>query len=235
VKLFQIPFSHNSVKVRRALELKGLEYESEHVNPVFRGPVRRVSGQWLAPVLVDGDRVIADSTAILLYLEEAYPEPSLLPTEPAERAECLVLEDWADATFMALSRRLAYWRFLTSGASLGDLFFPGAPKLVRRLSSPPGSFALRRRFGLSAQRYRLDEAEARRAAELAAGRLGGRDFLVGDRVSIADVALAAMSAPLELAPLPVREYPAVRTLVSWALKTLGVESYPVDTSLLQTG
>jgi glutathione S-transferase len=233
VKLFQIPFSHNSVKVRRALELKGLEYERQNVNPAFRGSLRRLSGQWLTPVLVDGERVIADSTAILLYLEEAYPEPSLLPGDPAERADCLVLEDWADATFMALSRRLAYWNFLTSGASLGDLFFPRAPKIVRRLSSPPGSFALRRRLGLSAKRNRRDEAEARRAAELAVGRLAGRDFLVGDRVSIADVALAAMSAPLELTSPAVREHAAVRTLVSWSLKILGVNSYPVDPNLVR--
>jgi glutathione S-transferase len=232
VKLLQIPFSHNSVKVRRALELKQLEYESENVNPVYRRSVTRVSGQWLAPVLVDGERVIADSTAILLYLEEAYPEPSLLPGDPAERAECLVLEDWADATFMALSRRLAYWTFLTSSARLGDLFFPHAPELVRRLSSAPGSFALRRRFGLSEKRNRLDEAEARRAAELAVARLGGRDFLVGEGISVADIALAAMSAPLELVPA-VREDAAVGALVGWSLGILGVDSYPVDRSLVR--
>src|SRR5687768_15087309 len=51
VKLLQIPFSHNSIKVRRALALKGLAYERENVNPAIRRRLIKVSGQPLTPVL----------------------------------------------------------------------------------------------------------------------------------------------------------------------------------------
>jgi glutathione S-transferase len=80
-------------------------------------------------VLVVDDRAIVDSTAILLYLEEQFPEPPLLPRDPAARAECLVLEDWADQAFMALSRRVAYRNVLSRPGKLASMFFPGTPRL----------------------------------------------------------------------------------------------------------
>src|SRR5512139_2226142 len=108
LRLIQIPFSHNCIKVRLALERKGIPFVVENIPPAERSSPRRASGQGLVPVLVDGDRAVADSTAILLHLEERFPEPALVPRDPASRAECLVLEDWADERFMALSRRIAY-------------------------------------------------------------------------------------------------------------------------------
>ena len=54
MRLFQIPFSHNCVKVRRVLDLKGLDYETVNINPALRRDVKRASGQELVPVLVDG-------------------------------------------------------------------------------------------------------------------------------------------------------------------------------------
>jgi glutathione S-transferase len=223
VKLFQIPFSHNCVKVRRALDLKGLPYETVNINPALRGDVKRASGQTFVPALVDGERSVADSTAILLYLEERYPRPALLPEEPEPRAECLILESWADAAFMKLTRRLAYWRVISSPQALGVLFFPRAPAPARRAA---GSFArqvLMRRLGMSAERNRLDELEAPRAAAVAVTRLGGREHLVCDRVTIADIALASMAAPLQFAARSVREHQAVQDLLRWVRTILDVE------------
>jgi glutathione S-transferase len=226
VKLFQIPFSHNSVKVRRVLALKGLDYERESINPAIRRKLIRISGQELTPVLVDGAQVVAESTAILLYLEEAYPDPPLLPDQEPERSECLLLEDWADGAFMELTRRLAYWTFLSSGGSLGDLFFPRFPTPVRRVSGWFGAAVIRRRFGLSAKQAAKDEAEARRVAKLAVDRVKGRKFLVGDRISLADVTLAAMSAPLQFTPPKVRDDPAVARLLDWDRTILEDEFTP---------
>ena len=44
-------------------------------------PVVAISGQELVPVLVDGDRIISDSPAILDYLEDRFPEPPLYPAD----------------------------------------------------------------------------------------------------------------------------------------------------------
>ncbi len=108
MQLIEIPWSHNCIKVRLALDHKRLPYDVRAINGINRLPARRASGQWLVPVLVDDGRAIADSTAILLHLERHHPDPPLLPDDREQRAECLVLEAWADSSFMALSRRLAY-------------------------------------------------------------------------------------------------------------------------------
>jgi maleylacetoacetate isomerase len=53
-----------------------------------------VSGQGLVPVIEDDGQVIFDSTRILRYLEERYPEPPLFPRDPARRAEMDVFLEW---------------------------------------------------------------------------------------------------------------------------------------------
>jgi glutathione S-transferase len=70
LRLYQIPFSHNCIKVRKALDMKGLEYERVNIDPILRIGLRRATGQALVPALVDDGRAVADSTAILLYLED---------------------------------------------------------------------------------------------------------------------------------------------------------------------
>jgi glutathione S-transferase len=179
-----------------------------------------VSGQRFVPVLVDGDRVVADSTAILLYLEESYPDPPLLPDDPEERAECLLLEDWADRTFMELTRRLAYWNGTSRPGALGRLFFPNAPAPVQRLVSGPATRVLRTVLRMSKAQNRRDEREAPHVAAIAVDRIAGRDHLVGDSLTIADIALASMSAPFAMASPAVRNDPAVAELLAWSGRIL---------------
>ena len=92
--VYRIPYSTNVERVALALAHKGLEVEWIDVDPRDRSPVEQVSGQRLVPVLVDGERVLADSTAIMRYLEELQPDPRLWPAEAARRAELDILLDW---------------------------------------------------------------------------------------------------------------------------------------------
>jgi glutathione S-transferase len=94
VQVYRIPFSTNVERVALALAHKGLEIEWVDVDPHDRSPVEEISGQPLVPVLVDGERVIVDSTVIIRSLEELQPEPPLWPAEPARRAELDVFLDW---------------------------------------------------------------------------------------------------------------------------------------------
>jgi glutathione S-transferase len=101
MRLFRIPFSTNVERVALALAHKGLEAEPVDVEPADRSPVVAVSGQSLVPVLEDEGRVVADSTHILEYLEERYPDPHLYPRDPARRAECVVFVDWFNRVWKA--------------------------------------------------------------------------------------------------------------------------------------
>jgi maleylacetoacetate isomerase len=90
VKLYTYFRSSAAFRVRIALNLKGLAYD-----PVFvhlpKGEHRRpeyaaVDPQALLPTLVDGERALSQSLAIIEYLEETRPQPPLLPSDAAGRA-----------------------------------------------------------------------------------------------------------------------------------------------------
>jgi glutathione S-transferase len=225
MRLFQIPFSHNCVKVRRALDLKGLDYGTVNINPARRGNVKRASGQELVPVLLEDGRSIAGSTDILLAVEERHPGPPLLPADERDRAECIVLMQWADDQLMALTRRMAYFRVLTgTGADLGKMFFPGYPPPAQRIGGAVAAMVLRRRFGITAEQNSKDLEQARRVARVALDRLCGEEHLVAAQLTLADITLAAMAAPLQYTE--VASDPPVRKLLGWSRGVMGDEFTP---------
>jgi glutathione S-transferase len=59
-------------------------------------------------VLVEGDLTLYDSTVILEYLEDAYPNPPLYPREAKARAKCRLVELEADEILFAPVRSLLY-------------------------------------------------------------------------------------------------------------------------------
>jgi glutathione S-transferase len=94
IRCFRIPFSTNVERVALAAGHKGVPIAWIDVDPAQRSQVEEVSGQPLVPVLVAGDEVVSDSPHILDWLEERFPEPSLLPGDPAQRAEVRIFADW---------------------------------------------------------------------------------------------------------------------------------------------
>ncbi|XP_024031075.1 glutathione S-transferase zeta class isoform X2 [Morus notabilis] len=90
LKLYSYWRSSCSFRVRIALNLKGLKYEYVPVN-LLKGEQRspeflKLNPIGYVPVLVDGDMVLADSLAILLYLDEKYPQHPLLPSDLRRKA-----------------------------------------------------------------------------------------------------------------------------------------------------
>ena len=90
MKLYTYFRSSAAYRVRIALNLKGLAYGSIPVN-LSPGEHRRpeylvLNPQGLVPALEDDGVLIGQSLAILEYLEEAHPQPQLLPRAPADRA-----------------------------------------------------------------------------------------------------------------------------------------------------
>jgi glutathione S-transferase len=94
IRLYRARFSTNVERVALALAHKGLEAESVWISYEDRGEVERVSGQGLVPVIVDDGTVVADSMAIVEYLDARYPQAPLLPSDEARRAEVLLFADW---------------------------------------------------------------------------------------------------------------------------------------------
>ena len=103
MKLYSGPLSLFSSKVRIALDEKRLPYE--RIDVAFsreRGyepklpDVLALNPKAQVPILIDGALAIYDSTIILEYLEDRYPEPRLYPKDPAERARCRQAEAASD-------------------------------------------------------------------------------------------------------------------------------------------
>lgn len=95
LRLFTYFRSSASYRVRIALNLKGLHYEAvyrhlrndEHLAPDHLS----LNPEGLLPVLQHGEVTLTQSLAIIEYLDELFPEPRLLPAEPAVRAQARAL------------------------------------------------------------------------------------------------------------------------------------------------
>jgi glutathione S-transferase len=107
IRVYRIPFSTNVERVALAAGHKGVAIEWVDVDEDDRSPVEEISGQPLVPVLVDGDLVLTDSPRILEWLDERFPEPPLLPGDPARRAEVLVFCDWFSRVWKRPPNRIA--------------------------------------------------------------------------------------------------------------------------------
>ncbi|MEX2212362.1 MAG: glutathione S-transferase family protein [Gaiellaceae bacterium] len=100
IRVYRIPFSTNVERVALAAGHKGVAIEWVDVDPADRTPVRELSGQELVPVLeADGD-VVADSTAILEWLEARFPEPALFGPETR------IFVDWFNRVWKVPPNRL---------------------------------------------------------------------------------------------------------------------------------
>jgi len=166
--LYSGPLSLFARKVEVALAEKGLGFtrtmvpftQTKGYSPKHEA-VLAANPKGQVPVLVDGDLTLYDSTVILEYLEDAYPEPALYPTSAAARGRCRLLELEADEVLLVPVRKLMF------------------------RTEPPGPDAARR----AQQEREASEAEAvigRHLRELDR-RLEGREFLCGG-FTVADIA-----------------------------------------------
>ena len=95
MQLYQFFRSGTSHRLRIALNLKGLDYDSvavdlrknEHLGAAFKA----LNPQGLVPAVVDEGRVLIQSVAIMEWLEERYPTPALLPSDIHDRAHVRAL------------------------------------------------------------------------------------------------------------------------------------------------
>lgn len=92
--VYRAEYSTNCERIALALAHKELEAESVIITYSDRSPVEAISGQSLVPVIVDGDRVVNDSVAILRHLDRRDPSPPLFPTDQARKAEVGVFISW---------------------------------------------------------------------------------------------------------------------------------------------
>ena len=129
------------------------------------------------PAFRDGDYTLADSSAIIHYLEAKQPDPELIPSDPGLRGKTIWFEEFADTVLTSCGAKMFFNR-LVAPRFLGREGDLGAADLAEREELPPI----------------LDYLEKVVPDE-------GR-FLVGDGITLADIAVASPFA--NLAHLDVR-------------------------------
>lgn len=116
MKLYYSPLSSNSRKVRMVAALLDIPLELQNVE-LPKGEQRRpeylaVNPMGKVPVLVDGDLVLPESAAIMIYLAESKPGNTLYPTERHARAEVNRWLFWAASHLSPAGAALAFEKVL---------------------------------------------------------------------------------------------------------------------------
>jgi len=101
--VYEHPLSPYAQKVKIALDEKGIEYEAKMPVAIGSGQpdqeFLKSNPRGEVPSLIDGEVAIFDSTIILEYIEDKWPEPALLPKDPVRRARARTIEDVMDTSF----------------------------------------------------------------------------------------------------------------------------------------
>lgn len=109
-------------KVKIALREKQLDFEVAVPDGLGVGvaqPLIAANPRSETPALVDGDAIVFDSTIIVEYLEDRYPEHPLYPATPIARARVRMIEDVCDTHYEAVNWGLYELNFFKRGAREG--------------------------------------------------------------------------------------------------------------------
>lgn len=189
--------SHFCESARWTLDYKGVEYTEESWAPLLHVTRTWRMKRTYTPILRIGGEVLQESAAICEYIEEHFPEPTLIPKE--HREDVLRLADEARSIGPHV-RRMAYHAVGQNAELLQKAWALNVGPLEARIQQIV--FPLSRRMAFKAMK--IDEAHAKKSEQFVREYLSdrdtwfasGRNYLVGERFTLADLTLAAMLSPL---------------------------------------
>ena len=220
MKLLEFPHSHYCEKARWALDYKGIPFQAVAVMPGFHMiTVRRYATDSSVPVLLTHNEVVQGSSEIINYLEQKYPAPSLTPVDIDQRHACLEIEQDMDGRLGENIRRILYYRLLAYPDFIRYCFtYPMSElkQIIFRLFYPILRYKIYQTYVISAAEVEQAKRELDVAIEELGGKLKGRQYLVGDRFSRADLSVASMLSLLVMPdehPFPWRAIPDPQTRI----------------------
>ncbi|MGH8529714.1 MAG: glutathione S-transferase family protein [Nevskiales bacterium] len=205
MRLITIPMSHYCEKARWGLMHAGVPYvEEAHLQVFHYLAVRRYSSRGMVPVLVTETGAIADSTAILQFLDRDLPESRKLYPE-RRRKEIEALEEDFDEHLGVETRRWVYFHWMTMPArQVLQTAAQGTPAWQRALGPflfPVMRAFLRRHLAISRDNVEKGMQAIDASFDQVAARISdGRPFLLGSQFTAADLSFACMAAPVLLPP-----------------------------------
>jgi len=197
--LYQFPISHYCEKIRWALDYKGLLYTQVNLLPGSHiKVVKKLAPKSDVPVLIHDKRVVQNSSDIITYLDQTFPDKSLTPDTPDIEAQARQWEAYVDENVGPTIRLYCYHYLLDRTDIVLPLLTQGQPwhkKLVFRLIFPKVREVMRRFMHIDDRTAAISLKKLERAIEKLHMHLEQHPFLAGDRFSRADLAAAALLAP----------------------------------------
>lgn len=199
MKLYSLPGSPNSRKVAAVIQHLGLPVATHYLD-FTRQDIRQpeflaLNPNGMVPVLVDGDLRLWESNAIMQYLVAKAGGSPLFPADPAVRADISRWQNWELAHFNKAFGTLVFESVIKPQYGLGE----ASPGLV--------AFLLQ---------------ELARFAPVLDRHLDGRDFVVGESITLADYSLVCLeryrgATPFDWSPFANinRYFDAIRQTEAW--------------------
>jgi len=194
---------------------KGQDFDVVNYGLSGAGKIKKLNARGKAPILEHNGQLIADSTDIIDYLETLHPEKPVIPSVPLQKAQAHVLEDWADESLYFYDLTMRSWPnnagLLADDLLLEDkglfaaLLRPLIPKILNKQASAQG-------IGRKEHDAICSEVEIHFNA--INNLISQTGWLVGDTLSIADIAVVSMCTVLaraEEANAMMQARPAIMT------------------------
>jgi glutathione S-transferase len=186
MKLYYNPLSPNVRRVRLTAAVLGLDLE-EKLLDFSKGEHK--TPEYLAlnpngavPTLVDGDFVLTESRSIMQYLASKKPESGLLPRDETARADVTRWQFWDASHFSPQLGTLAFEKMIKGMIGMGE---PDSAKINDAL------------------------VNFRRFAAVLNQRLSGKQYVVGNGLTLADLTLGSSLMYAKQTEVPLAEFPNV--------------------------
>lgn len=188
IKIYGDAGSGSLRRVTTAAKIMGIELERVNID-LFKGESQtdgfksRLNPHGLTPVLEDGDTILYEASAINLYLADKVNSP-LIGTTQEERFQVLQWMFWSGEQ----------WRTFTT-----TLFDERVGKTI--MGAPQDEHLIK-----------FAEGKIRAAAKVLDQHIEGREFMVGNTLTLADIDIAAPFSQVDRAKFPFKEFPS---LIAW--------------------
>ncbi len=188
IHVYQYYMSNCAQRVCLALEEKGLDWTAHAVNLFTQENTKdwyfKINPKGLVPAMVHDGVVITESMDILRYIEEQFPEPTLYPTDPAERRK---VDEWMDT---ATENHLGVIKTYMYSLAFGSSKKPEDMEHYREIQEDPELVAFHQQTldGFSPSKILEAEREIFAFYDRLEKELGQHRWLVGDEFTYADIA-----------------------------------------------
>ncbi len=200
-------------KVLRLLNYKGLACEVKEYG-LGDPAVKKLNPSGKLPCLEHDGKLIPDSTDIVYYTEKTFPQRTLLPADERQQALLHIIEDWADESLYFYEMHLRFGIPENGKQNIPGMLVnnTGFLKWLLPKVIPGGLRKITSNQGVGRKSAEQLDIDLHRHCEAIDKLLAGGDWLLGDTLTIADLAVHPMFTAFEDAPESVavmKQYPAI--------------------------